>query len=148
MLPTAALSNGIWMRRFENGLVLVNPQVGSASIDIGSGYKRLSGSQDPKVNTGQAQRVVTLGARQGLLMIKVPQPCIEPAPVPASSSFATPKVAAIDWSRKLDDMRKALLARFDYVILGLGQSIPETTLHGFVAASSNSTRPRRSASTV
>ena len=40
------------------------------SIYIGSGYKRLKGTQDPYVNTGASQSTVTLGPRQGLIMIK------------------------------------------------------------------------------
>ena len=129
--PTAAASNGVWLRRYENGLVLVNPQKASASIDVGSGYKRLSGTQDPAVNNGQTQQTVTLGARQGLLMLKVPVPCVEPAP--ATTTFAKPKVAALDYSINTSDARKALLAKFDYVILGLSKSLGATRIHDFVS---------------
>ena len=130
--PTAATSHGIWLRRYENGLVLVNPQKTSASIDVGSGYKRLSGTQDPAVNNGQTQQTVTLGARQGLLMLKVAVPCVEPAPATATT-FAKPKVAALDYSIITSDARKALLARFDYVILGLSKSLGATRIHDFVS---------------
>jgi hypothetical protein len=59
------------MRRYTNGLVLVNPsKTATASINVGSGYKRLRGTQDPGVNNGQAQSTVTLGPRQGLLMVR------------------------------------------------------------------------------
>jgi hypothetical protein len=69
--PTAPAQNGIWLRRYANGLVLVNPsKTASASIAVGAGYKRLSGTQDPAVNNGQAQSTVTLGPRQGLLMVR------------------------------------------------------------------------------
>ena len=69
--PTAPAQNGIWMRRYTNGLVLVNPsKTLTASINVGAGYKRLSGAQDPTVNNGRAESTVTLGPRQGLLMIK------------------------------------------------------------------------------
>ena len=58
--PAAAAQNGIWMRRFENGVVLVNPsRTASASIDVGAGYRRLSGTQDPAVNSGAVESVVT-----------------------------------------------------------------------------------------
>ena len=128
--PAAAASNGIWMRRYENGLVLVNPQSTSATIDVGSGYKRLSGTQDPATNNGQTQRSVTLGARQGLLMLKVPVPCTES---PTVGTFAKPKVAALDYSRNTTEARKALLAKFDYVILSLGQSLGPTAIRDFVS---------------
>lgn len=69
--PTAPKQNGIWMRKYENGLVLVNPsKTKTASINVGSGYYRLKGTQNPTVNNGQAQSTVTLGPRQGLLMLK------------------------------------------------------------------------------
>ena len=129
--PSAAASNGIWLRRYENGLVLVNPQNASATIDVGSGYKRLAGTQDPAVNSGQQQQVVTLGARQGLLMLKVPAPCADAAP--ASGGYATPKVAALDYSRNTTDARKALLAKYDVVILGLGKALGATRINAFVS---------------
>jgi hypothetical protein len=69
--PTAATPSGIWMRRYSNGVTLVNPSAtNTLSIDIGDGYKHISGSQDPVVNNGQPQRVVTLPPRSGLIMIK------------------------------------------------------------------------------
>jgi hypothetical protein len=69
--PTGPAQNGIWMRRYSNGLVLVNPsKTVTASISIGPGYKRLTGTQDPAVNNGRAESTVTLGPRQGLLMVK------------------------------------------------------------------------------
>jgi hypothetical protein len=59
------------MRRYTNGIVLVNPsKTATASIDVGPGYKRLAGAQDPSVNNGKAESTVTLGPRQGLLMVK------------------------------------------------------------------------------
>jgi hypothetical protein len=69
--PVAAAQNGIWLRRYANGLVLVNPsKTAAASIDVGPGYKRIAGKQDPAVNHGQAESTVTLGPREGLLMIR------------------------------------------------------------------------------
>lgn len=68
---TSPKQNGIYMRRYTNGLVLVNPsKTTTASIYVGSGYKRLKGTQDPYVNNGHLQSTVTLGPRQGLLMIR------------------------------------------------------------------------------
>jgi len=69
--PTSPKQNGVYMRRYSNGVVLVNPsKTSSASIYVGTGYKRLKGSQDPAVNNGQVQSTVTLGPRQGLLMVR------------------------------------------------------------------------------
>ncbi|HET9644493.1 MAG TPA: putative glycoside hydrolase [Burkholderiaceae bacterium] len=69
--PTAATPSGIWMRRYTNGLVLVNPNASATlSIDVGDGYKRIAGVQDPAVNNGQPARFVSLPPRSGLMMIR------------------------------------------------------------------------------
>ncbi|HET9644494.1 MAG TPA: putative glycoside hydrolase [Burkholderiaceae bacterium] len=69
--PIAPTSSGIWLRHYTKGLVLVNPSTtATLSIDVGDGYKRIAGTQDPSVNNGQAQRVVSLPPRSGLLMLK------------------------------------------------------------------------------
>lgn len=69
--PTAPAQNGIYKRRYTNGIVLVNPsKTTTASIYIGPGYKRLTGAQDGSVNNGARQSTVKLGPRQGLLMIR------------------------------------------------------------------------------
>jgi hypothetical protein len=128
--PTAPAQNGIYMRRFENGLVLVNPsKSATASINVGSGYQRLSGSQDPAVNNGTVQSTVTLGPRQGLLMVKVPAPCDDvAAPAPAPASYATPRVAALDYSKDTSTARKDLLAKYKFVILGFSRTMGGSTL--------------------
>ena len=69
--PTAADASGIWVRHYTNGIVLVNPsKTTAATINIGTGYKHLTGTQDPTANNGQAEQVITLQPRTGMLMIK------------------------------------------------------------------------------
>jgi hypothetical protein len=68
--PTAPTASGIWMRRYTNGMVLVNPTATTASVNIGPGYKRLSGTQDPVTNNGQPVSTVTLTPRDGLIVVK------------------------------------------------------------------------------
>jgi hypothetical protein len=69
--PTAPTASGIWVRHYTNGIVLVNPSKTTAlSIDIGPGYKHLSGTQDPATNNGLAERTITLQPRSGMLMVK------------------------------------------------------------------------------
>ncbi len=69
--PTAATASGIWARKYTNGIVLVNPSKTTAlTIDVGTGYKRISGTQDPVINNGMAERMVTLQPRTGLIMVK------------------------------------------------------------------------------
>jgi hypothetical protein len=51
--PTAAWSNGVYRRDFQNGIVLVNPRGnGQRTVNVGAGFHRISGSQDPAVNSG------------------------------------------------------------------------------------------------
>ncbi len=68
--PSAATAGGAWMRRYTNGLVLVNPGDAPLTIDVGTGYRRLSGAQDPAVNNGREEQQVELPPRSGLVMIK------------------------------------------------------------------------------
>jgi len=68
--PTVATASGIWLRRYTGGMVLVNPGTTTASVNIGSGYKRLLGTQDPATNNGQPLSTVTLLPRQGLILVK------------------------------------------------------------------------------
>jgi hypothetical protein len=69
--PTAPTASGIWMRRYTNGLVLVNPsKTTAASINVGPGYKHLNGTIDPVVNNGLAVSSVTLLPRQGLILVR------------------------------------------------------------------------------
>jgi hypothetical protein len=68
--PNGPKSNGIWARKYENGIVLVNPKSYSATINVGTSYKRLKGTQDSYVNNGAYQSNVTLPAKSGLIMIK------------------------------------------------------------------------------
>jgi hypothetical protein len=93
--PTTAASNGIFKRRFENGIVLVNPRSVSASINVGTGYKRLSGTQDPSVNNGQTQTTVTLPARSGLIMVRTSTSCTSSVPAGSAALAWTPPAAAV-----------------------------------------------------
>jgi hypothetical protein len=69
--PTAPKQNGIWLRHYQNGIVLVNPsKTSTRSIYVGTGYRRLKGTQNPSVNSGVAQSTVTLAPRSGLIMIR------------------------------------------------------------------------------
>ncbi len=63
--------NGVHIRRFENGLALVNPTTQSINVPVSPGYKRILGSQDPLVNNGQTViNGFSLGPKSGLILIK------------------------------------------------------------------------------
>jgi hypothetical protein len=66
--PAAAWSQGVWRRDFQNGVVLVNPAIVSTTVTVGSGLRRLAGTQDPAVNDGAVASQVTLGPKDGIVL--------------------------------------------------------------------------------
>jgi hypothetical protein len=69
----APAQNGVYVRRFEKGLAIVNPKDnGPQTIAIEPGYQRFYGTQDSATNNGQAVTTITLGDRQGIILIKGP----------------------------------------------------------------------------
>jgi hypothetical protein len=69
----APAQNGVYVRRFEKGMAIVNPKDnGPQTITIEPGYQRFLGTQDPVANNGLAVSTITLGDRQGIILIKGP----------------------------------------------------------------------------
>jgi hypothetical protein len=70
--PTAAWQNGVYRRRFDNGMAIVNPKGnGSATVTVEAGYRRISGTQDPVTNSGQEATTITLKERDGIILLKI-----------------------------------------------------------------------------
>jgi hypothetical protein len=68
---TSAWSQGVYRREFDKGLVLVNPKGnGTRTVSIGSGWRRIDGSQDPKHNNGQSTSSVTLKEQDGIILLR------------------------------------------------------------------------------
>jgi hypothetical protein len=76
--PTAAWSNGVYRRRFDKGMALVNPRTfypakintTAKTVTIEAGYKRFLGKQDPLHNNGQAVTTLTLQPGDAIILIK------------------------------------------------------------------------------
>ena len=75
---TGAWSNGVWMREFQNGVVLWNPKGnGAKTVAVSglvspaghTGLKHIAGTQDPAVNNGLAATSVTLNDRDGVILL-------------------------------------------------------------------------------
>ena len=75
---TAAWSNGVWMREFQNGVVLWNPKGdGSRTVNVAAlvspaghaGLRHIAGTQDTIVNNGKAVTSVTLQDRDGVILL-------------------------------------------------------------------------------
>lgn len=68
---TKAWQNGVYRRVYEKGMALVNPTGSSVTVNVGSGYKRIAGSQDRGVNNGQAiSGSITIPAKDGIVLVK------------------------------------------------------------------------------
>jgi predicted membrane protein len=74
----AAWSNGVWMREFQNGVVLWNPKGnGARAVNVAglvspsghTGLKHIAGKQNPALNDGRAVTSVTLQDRDGLVLL-------------------------------------------------------------------------------
>jgi len=68
--PLQPWQNGVYRRRFENGMALVNPDMLSKTVSIEAGYWRFSGKQAPEVNNGTVATSVTLPGKDGVILIK------------------------------------------------------------------------------
>ena len=64
-------SNGVYRRRYDNALVLVNPQIDPRVVTIEAGWRRLLAAQDPATNSGQAvSGTLTIPAKDGLSLVR------------------------------------------------------------------------------
>jgi hypothetical protein len=68
--PTAAWSQEVWRRDFQNGVVLVNPTILARTVKLEPGLRRLAGNQEPSVNNGSAVGQVTLGPKDGIVLLR------------------------------------------------------------------------------
>jgi hypothetical protein len=67
-----ALSNGAFLREFDHGLALVNPNSKPVTVTLpGGSWRRIAGKQCPAVNSGAAAGAkLTLPAFDGLLLVR------------------------------------------------------------------------------
>jgi hypothetical protein len=61
---------GVYRRRFEHGLALVNPGFLPKTVPIDAGYRRIKGKQAPDVNDGMAVSSITLRGKDGIILLK------------------------------------------------------------------------------
>lgn len=67
---TDAWSNGVYRRRYERAMVLVNPDATPRTVAPGPGWRRFKGQQAPAVNSGEAADEVTLAPRDAIVLVK------------------------------------------------------------------------------
>lgn len=61
---------GVWRRDFTNGVVLVNSSTKARTVDLLDGFEKLIGSQVSSVNSGKIVTSVTLGAHDGIILLR------------------------------------------------------------------------------
>jgi hypothetical protein len=68
----------VWLREFQNGVVLWNPKGnGARTVNVAglispaghTGLKHIAGTQDPTVNNGHVVTSVTLQDRDGVILL-------------------------------------------------------------------------------
>ena len=62
--------NGVYRRTYEKGVVLVNPGLFPRTAVMEEGYRRIKGSQAPEVNDGSDVISITLGGKDGIILVK------------------------------------------------------------------------------
>jgi len=65
----------VWVRRFQNGIVLVNGDgpngLGGKTITLERAYKRIQGVHDTVVNNGAIQQTVTVPNKDAVFMVRI-----------------------------------------------------------------------------
>jgi hypothetical protein len=68
--PSAPWSNGVYRRRYEHAMVLVNPDGVARSVSPGPGWRRLKGRQAPTVNSGERADEISLAPRDAIVLVR------------------------------------------------------------------------------
>ena len=63
------LSNGVYSRKFDNGIVLVNPQDQAVTVKLDQKYIKIKGRQVPGINDGKTVSTVKLQSFDGLILV-------------------------------------------------------------------------------
>lgn len=70
--PRYPWQHGVWRRDFAGGVALVNPSDSPVTVTLEPGLRRFSGKQDPAVNNGRPVTRLTVGARDGIILVRAP----------------------------------------------------------------------------
>ena len=81
-------SANVFRRDFEHGIVLANASSLPKTVELNGTFRKISGRQDPAINNGNSVTKVTLGAYDGVLLVRPDgsAPPRTPTPPPPSNS--------------------------------------------------------------
>jgi hypothetical protein len=85
----ATTVGGAWRRDFENGIALVNPTGSTVTVAVGAGFRKIKGTQDPKVNDGTFVTSVTIPARDGVVLLRAPTVVLQASTTVLAYGLAT-----------------------------------------------------------
>ncbi len=63
-------NGSVWRREYEHGTVICNPTDARVTIDLGGTYWLIKGKQVPDINSGKSLDEVTIGPRDGRILLK------------------------------------------------------------------------------
>ncbi len=63
-------NGSVWRREYEHGTVICNPTDQQVTIDLGGVYWLIKGKQVPEINSGKSLDKVTIGPRDGRILLK------------------------------------------------------------------------------
>ncbi len=92
-----AVTNSLWRRDFEQGVVFVNSSDRPHDITLDEEFEKMHGTQDPAVNDGSITNTLSLAANDGILLLR-PIDRVTGSPFP-NGSFARVFLATGDVKR-------------------------------------------------
>lgn len=69
----SAGNGSVWRREYEHGTVICNPTDVMVEIDLGDTYWMIKGKQVPDINSGKSADKITIGPRDGRILLKESQ---------------------------------------------------------------------------
>lgn len=61
---------GVWRRDYSKAIVLINSTKKKQTIDLRTGYEKINGQQDPKVNSGDIIGRISIPKRDGIILLR------------------------------------------------------------------------------
>ncbi|MFH1427217.1 MAG: putative glycoside hydrolase, partial [Patescibacteria group bacterium] len=68
-LKPKKVKKGVWRRDFEYGTVILNSTKKKRKINLETGFEKINGNQDPKINNGNIINQVTVKKRDGIVLL-------------------------------------------------------------------------------
>ena len=63
-------NGSVWRREYEYGTVICNPTDSQITVDLSGIYWSIAGNQVPDINTGKSLEKITIGPRDGRILLK------------------------------------------------------------------------------